>query len=266
MRTIGVLGGMGPAAAADFYARIVAAHGALRDQDHPPCILYSATQVPDRTAFLLGDGADPTPELVAAAGLIEAAGADFVAIPCNSAHAFLAPIRAGVSIPVLDMTRLASAAVARVVPRARKIGLLATSGTVDAGLYEDPLRENGLEPVYPEDEFQAAVMSAIKDVKAGTAPGASGTDPGARVGAESSDAVTGVESPGGSDPRLLAAAGHLGERGADCVIMACTEVPLALAVADAPIVALDGNQILVDTTLALAVGRLQFEDVAYAVR
>ena len=76
MRTIGVIGGMGPAAAADFYARVVAAHGALCDQDHPPCIMYSATQVPDRTAFLLENGADPTPELVASVNLVEAAVAE----------------------------------------------------------------------------------------------------------------------------------------------------------------------------------------------
>lgn len=249
MRTIGVLGGMGPAAAADFYARIVAAHGALRDQDHPACILYSATQVPDRTAFLLGRGPDPTPELVAAAGLIEAAGADFIAIPCNSAHAFLTAIRQGISIPVLDMIRLAVAAVARVVPRARRIGVLATTGTVRAGLYDGPLREHGLKPVYPDGAAQESVMAAIKEVKAGGRAGV----------------VEAAAAPG-SDARLVAAAQNLGDQGADCLIMACTEVPLALAVADSPLVALDGNQILVDTTLALAVGRLEFEDVAYAVR
>jgi aspartate racemase len=249
MRTIGVLGGMGPAAAADFYVRIVAAHGALRDQDHPPCILYSATQVPDRTAFLLGGGADPTPELVAAAGLIEAAGADFIAIPCNSAHAFLSSIRAGVAIPVLDMTRLASRAVARVMPRARRVGILATSGTVSTGLYEEPLRDDGLEPVYPSAELQESVMAAISAVKAG----------GGSRGGEASAA-------GSSDPRLLEAARELGDRGAECLIMACTEVPLAMSIGDSPVVAIDGNQTLVDTTLGLAVGRLEFEDVAYAVR
>jgi aspartate racemase len=241
MRTIGILGGMGPAAAADFYLRIVASHGALRDQDHPPCILYSATQVPDRTAFLLGAGPDPTPELEAAARLIEATGADFIAMPCNSAHAFLAAMRAAVSIPILDMIALAAGAVARVVPRARRIGILATTGTVEAGLYGERLGNHGLQPVYPDADVQQQVMAAIKDVKAG-------------------------RSGGGSDARLLHAARHLSEHDADCIIMGCTEVPLALDAADSPLAAIDGNQMLVNATLALAVGRLDFEEVADAVR
>ncbi len=251
MRTIGVLGGMGPAAAADFYARIVAAHGALRDQDHPPCILYSATQVPDRTAFLLGEGADPTPELVAAASLLEAAGADFIAIPCNSAHAFLAAIREGVAIPVLDMIRLASHAVAEVMPRARRVGILAASGTVNAGLYEEPLRDDGLEPLYPTAEQQEHVMAAIRGVKAGAGP---------------SMGAVGPEDAAGPDSGLVAVAAELGAQGADCLILGCTEVPLAMAVEDSPVVAIDGNQTLVEATLGLAVGRLELEDVAHAVR
>lgn len=241
MRTIGILGGMGPAAAADFYARIVAAHGALRDQDHPPCILYSATQVPDRSAFLAAGGADPTPELVAAVGLLEAAGADFVAMPCNSAHAFLQPMRAAVSVPVLDMISLAAAAAARLVSAA-PVGILATDGTVGAGLYDAPLRVHGLEPLYPADEAQRRVMNAIQDVKGGHVPEA------------------------GSDDRLLDAARHLSDRGAACIIMACTEVPLALEAAASPIATIDGNQTLVDATLALAVGRMGFEEIADAVR
>ncbi len=241
MRTIGVIGGMGPAAAADFYARVVAAHGALRDQDHPPCIMYSATQVPDRTAFVVEGGADPTPELVAAARLVESAGADFIAIPCNSAHAFLAPMRAAVSIPILDMIALAAAAVARVVPHARRIGVLAASGSVKAALYDEPLKEHGLEPFYPEADVQDEVMAAIKDVKAGGARGV-------------------------SDPRFVAAVGHLRDRGADCVIMGCTEIPLALAAEDSPVVTIDGNQTLVDTTLGLSIGRLGFEEIRHAVR
>jgi len=246
VRTIGILGGMGPAAAADFYARVVAGHGALRDQDHPPCILYGATQVPDRTAFLLGVGSDPTPELVAAASLIEAAGADFIAMPCNSAHAFLQPMRKAVTIPLLDMIALAASAVARGVPQAQHIGVLATSGTVEVGLYDKPLRDAGREPLYPDALVQEGVMAAIKAVKAG----------------DSSSAP----ASGDSDPRLVAAAAHLGERGADCIIFGCTEVPLALAPEDSPVVTIDGNQTLVDTTLALAIGRLDFEEIAHAIR
>jgi aspartate racemase len=242
VRTIGILGGMGPAATADFYARIVARHGALRDQDHPPCIMYSATQVPDRTAFLLEGGADPTAELVAAVGLLEAAGADFIAMPCNSAHAFLPQIREAVAVPVLDMISLSTAAVSRVVPQARRIGILATTGTVDSKLYEPPLRALGLEAVYPQKAEQAEVMTAIKAIKGGELPLA-----------------------GASDPRLVAAAAHLNDREVDCIIMACTEVPLALMSAHSPVVAIDGNEVLADTSVALAVRRIEFEEISHAI-
>lgn len=241
MRTIGVIGGMGPVAAADFYARVVSTHGALCDQDHPPCIMYSATQVPDRTAFLLENGADPTPELVTSVNLVETAGADFIAIPCNSAHAFLAAMRAAVSIPILDMIALVSAEVARVVPQARCVGVLAASGSVKIGLYDKPLKTHGLVPLYPDSEVQDEVMAAIKDVKAG---GASEI----------------------SDPRLIAAARHLCDKGADSLIMGCTEVPLALAAKDSPVVAIDGNQALVDTTLRLSLRQFDFEEILYAIR
>ncbi len=238
MRTIGILGGMGPAAGADFYSRVVAAHGAPRDQDHPPCIFYSATQVPDRTAHLLGDGLDPTPALTEAAVLLEQSGAEFIAIPCNSAHAFLGSIRVAVSIPVLDMISLAvEAAVAR-VPDAERVGVLAATGAVRVGLYDGLLAANGREPVYPEPALQDDVMAAIRDVKGGVVPG-SGS--GER-----------------SDSRLVHAAQCLVDAGAEVLIMGCTEVPLALDGRDCPVPAVDANQVLVEETLALATGAQDF--------
>jgi len=234
MRTIGILGGMGPAAGADFYARIVAAHGASRDQDHPPCIFYSATQVPDRTAHLLGDGADPTQALTDAARLLEEAGAAFIAIPCNSAHAFLRSIRAAVSIPVLDMISLAVEAAVVRVAEASRVGVLAADGTVRVGLYDGPLTANDREPVYPDRAVQGTVMAAIRDAKGGVVAG-DGTGPR-------------------TDARLVAAARHLAAAGAEALIMGCTEVPLALAERDCPVPAIDANQILVAEALALATG------------
>ena len=232
MRTVGILGGMGPAAGSDFYSRVVATHGAPRDQDHPPCIFYSATHVPDRTAHLLGEGPDPTQALTDAAALLEKSGAEFIAIPCNSAHAFLGSIRVAVSIPVLDMISLAVEAAAAQVPDAKRIGVLAANGTVRVGLYDAALAANGREPVYPDPAVQDDVMAAIRDVKGGVVP-ESGT--GAR-----------------SDARLVGAAQHLADAGAEALIMGCTEVPLALDERDCPVPAIDANQVLVEETLALA--------------
>ena len=243
MRTIGVLGGMGPAAGADFYARVVSAHGGGRDQDHPPCIFYSATQVPDRTAHLLGDGPDPSAALADAAGLVEKSGADFIAIPCNSAHAFLAAIRAAVAVPVLDMISLAVAAAVERVPEATRVGVLAADGTVLVGLYDEPLERAARASVYPDPAVQEEVMAAIRDVKSGAT----------------------TVGQGGSDSRFVAATRHLAERGAGCVIMGCSEVPLALAAADCPVPAIDANQVLVDATLELATDRIDFDELGAGV-
>jgi aspartate racemase len=99
------------------------------------------------------------------------------------------------------------------------------------------LRRHGLEPISPSDDQQQAVMAAIRQVKGG-----------------------GGSAPGVPDPLLVTAAKHLQELGAGCLIMGCTEVPLALATADCPIPAIDANQVLADTTLALALGTLDFAD------
>jgi len=118
---------------------------------------------------------------------------------------------------------------------------LAASGSVKIGLYDKPLKTHGLVPLYPDSEVQDEVMAAIKDVKAG---GASEI----------------------SDPRLIAAAKHLCDKGADSLIMGCTEVPLALSAKDSPVVAIDGNQTLVDTTLRLSLRQFDFEEILYAIR
>ncbi|MFQ5742255.1 MAG: aspartate/glutamate racemase family protein [Acidobacteriota bacterium] len=236
MLTIGVLGGMGPAAAADFYQRLVMTHGAQRDQDHPPCILFSATQIPDRTAHLLGEGPDPSSALAAAARVLESAGADLIAIPCNSAHAYLQVIRAAVAIPVLDMIAIAVAAVEKQRPGAGLVGLLAASGTVRLGLYDEPLRRAGYAVLKPEPKIQKQVMEAIRAVKGGGQ---------------------------GTDGRLVNAAVHLVELGAEALLLGCTEVPLGLDLSSCPVAAVDANQSLVEATLGLATGALQPQDIAH---
>ena len=92
-KTIGVLGGMGHLATVDFYAKLVRLTPAHADRDHLRVIIDSNPKIPDRTAGLTGEGPDPTPALVATARGLERAGADLIAIPCNSAHAYLPAIR-----------------------------------------------------------------------------------------------------------------------------------------------------------------------------
>lgn len=215
MRTIGVLGGMGPAATADFFARLVAVSAAHTDQEFPPVILYSASQIPDRTTHLEGRGPDPAPQMQEAARVLERAGAELIAMPCNTAHAYYDAIQAAVSIPVLNMIDLAADAIRSESSAATGVGILAATGTVRLGLYANRLREAGLRPLLPSD--QEAVMEAIRAVKGGHR---------------------------GPDPRLQEAVDGLLNAGAEVLLLGCTELPLAVTQDSVPVPLIDAGEIL----------------------
>ena len=105
-KIIGILGGMGPEATADLFYRIIRSTPVKRDQDHPRTIIYSNSKVPDRTAAILGKGPSPLPEMTMAATKLEKTGADFIVIPCNTAHYFIEELRKEIDIPILDMIEL----------------------------------------------------------------------------------------------------------------------------------------------------------------
>ena len=218
-KTIGVLGGMGPLATVDFYAKLVRLTPAHADRDHLRVIIDSNPKIPDRTAGLTGEGPDPTPALVATARGLERAGADLIAIPCNSAHAYLPAIRSAVAIPVLDIMHEVAAAVATFTPRPRAVGLLATPGTIRAGLYHRALAAHDIGVVDCSEEEERDVLGAIKAVKGG--------DLGARV-----------------RQRACEVAAALIARGAQAVVLGCTEIPLILSPEQVPAPVFDGTEIL----------------------
>src|SRR5436305_14021021 len=96
----GILGGMGPAATADLYQKIIAATPATRDQEHIPVVIWADPTVPDRTPAVLDGGEDPTPWLLRGAERLVAMGAAFIAVPCNTAHAFFPRIAPQISLPL----------------------------------------------------------------------------------------------------------------------------------------------------------------------
>lgn len=169
MKTIGILGGMGPAATCDLMLKIIGFTAASCDQEHIPMLADVNTRIPDRTAAILSGGADPLPEMLASAGRLKAAGADFLIMPCNTAHYFYDRIQEKIIIPLLHMPRLT----AEVLKKAgvKKACVLATDGTVQSGVYGQALAREGIEPVYPEPEDQKQIMRLIYDgVKARRMP------------------------------------------------------------------------------------------------
>jgi aspartate racemase len=205
---VGVVGGVGPAATVDFLAKIVASTPASRDQDHIKVIVEQNPQIPDRTRNLVAGGPDPTLALFHACKQLEAAGADLVAIPCNTAHAFVERIQPHLGIPIVNMIQETVEHLRRHPARPGTVGLLATDGTVASRVYQDAAGPAGVRLVVPDPEHQRRVMAAIY--------GPRGVKAGFREGECQDD--------------LRAAMEHLvRDRGAEALILGCTELPLLVA-------------------------------------
>jgi aspartate racemase len=216
-KTVGVLGGMGPEASAYFYGLLIKRTRAARDQEHIPTIIWSDPRVPDRTAAILGKGPSPLPLLLAGAKRLQRAGADFLVIPCLTAHYFLDELRRASPLPIISLLEETARFIRRSYPRLGCAGLLASSGTARTGLFQRALAGAGVEVLVPAEPEQKKVMEAIYGrggIKAGTAAGR---------------------------PRMLlrGVASRLIRRGARAIIAGCTEIPLALGATDLPVPFLD---------------------------
>jgi aspartate racemase len=201
---VGILGGMGPLATADLYTKIIQSSPAANDQEHIPVVMYADPRVPDRTEALLRGGEDPTPWLIHGARQLVTIGADFIVIPCNTAHAFLDEVQLEVERPIVSMIEAAADMIFQTYPQANVVGLLATGGTIGSEMYQQALRRRGIDTIVPDSDIQRrCVMAAIGEVKAGRAQA--------------------------STTALLAEAGESLElRGADVLLAACTEIPVVL--------------------------------------
>ena len=168
-KTLGILGGVGPMATVSFMDMIVRMTKAEKDQEHIDMIVLNHATIPDRTAYILNNSSEnPLPVMVRDAQRLEAAGADLIVIPCNTAHYFYDEISAGVDIPVLNIIEEAVDYARKNVPELKKLGLLATQGTIAAGSYEKVCRKYGIDYSVPSDENQQKVMDIIYNgVKAG---------------------------------------------------------------------------------------------------
>jgi aspartate racemase len=216
---------MGPAATADFYAKLVHATPAVTDQEHLRVVIWSDPTIPDRTRALLDGGEDPTPAMVVAAQALAAMGAEIIAVPCNTAHAFLPQVQHHVDVPFLDMIEETAAHIARAHPSARVAGLLSTDGTQRAGLYQAVLGERHVEVVAPAPDSQREVMRAIELVKSGA----------------------GRQRAAGA--AVVAAAGELVAAGAQLVIAGCTEIPLLLDEGQLAVPLVDPAQVLAEAVV-----------------
>ena len=228
-KTIGVLGGMGPWATLDFFEKILRLTPAKTDQEHLRVIIDNNPKIPDRSPAIVGTGEDPTPALVAGARILQQAGADVIVIPCNTAHYFYERVQNAVSIPVLHIMEEVVSTAREEVPSARVLGILATAAAVSSGLYARAFARKGIEVVNPDPAGQQVVNRAIYAVKGGQ---------------------MGPEITAG----LKKIADGLVGRGAQALVLGCTELPFVLKPQDVRVPLLDSNQILARAAVRFATG------------
>jgi aspartate racemase len=164
---VGVIGGMGPEATVDLMRRVIAATPADDDIDHIRMLVDNNSKVPSRfKALVEKTGVDPTPVLIGMAQGLQRAGADFLVIPCNTAHHYLPAIQQAVTCPVADMIGLSIERIRRDLGPNPRIGLLASPAVRLTGLLERRCRDAGIDVLWPAGEHDAAIVAVIKAVKA----------------------------------------------------------------------------------------------------
>jgi aspartate racemase len=206
MGIVGVVGGVGPEASNKFCELLIKNTSAKTDQDNIPFLHFCNPQIPDRTEFIVGKGESPVAELIKTSRALEVAGADFLVIPCNTAHYFLSEVQDSVSVPIVDMTKVLVKNVLSGYPPIKKIGLLATTGSIKGQIYQNYFKSVGIEAVLLSDEDQEGlVMGAIY--------GGNGIKAGKKVLPKK---------------RLMRAAEKLISMGAEALVLGCTEIPLVL--------------------------------------
>ena len=200
IKRLGVLGGMGPAASAEFYQRLTSQTPAVYDQDHLQVIIWSDPTVPDRsTSLLLGDDR-PWAKLEAGIVGLKTAGCSHIVIPCNTAHLWYdRMLSLGVSI-----THIVDSVADQLTPmNVKTIGILGTQGTIATGLYQNRLADQGWDCITPtEIELSKFVQPGINLVKAGNMTAA--------------------------HDMFMPAIDHLISKGAEVIVLGCTEIPLAI--------------------------------------
>ena len=166
-KTVGILGGMGPAATVDLMQRIVAATPASDDCDHIHMLVDNNPKVPSRIKALIEkNGPSPLPTLISMAQQLAAQGADFLAMPCNTAHHYYSDLATSVDVPFLNIMELVAQHIEQEQPGATRIGLLASSALPQIRLYEPAMESRGIDIVYPDHGDQKALMELILAVKA----------------------------------------------------------------------------------------------------
>ena len=221
----GIIGGMGPEATVDLMQRIIANTVAIDDADHIRCIVDNNPKIPSRIKAILEHGSEnPGPSMAEMARRLEKWGADFLVIPCNTAHYYYDYVANAVSIPVVHLIDLVVNTVLTENPAIREVGVLGSTSIVKTALYETGFALRGVKVVYPEAEMQEKLFDVIRAVKAG-------------------------KSSGPVVEQFIEICNHLKDKGVPVCIIGCTE--LGIIRSELPVKSLDAAEILAREIVAI---------------
>jgi aspartate racemase len=223
---------MGPEATVHFMSEVIAMTPASGDRDHIRMLVDNNPQVPDRQEAIHGNDAAVRAELVAMAKQLEASGADFLVMPCNTAHAFVDDAISSVSIPFVHIIRETVTEIEVAFPQVERVGVLATDACLLAGVYQKALQAKNKTAILPGDDDQRECMSLIASIKAGN------TDNDVRRG-------------------MAELASRLAAQGADAIIAGCTEIPLVLENNGIKVPLISSTAVLAKRTVAFATGTIE---------
>ena len=226
-KTIGILGGMGPYATADLFGKIIEQTPAKKDWEHLRVIIDNNPKIPSRTRAILYSEESPVSAMIETARNLQKAGADFIIIPCNSAHVFLPEVLPHVEIPILNMITQTVDCITKESPDITAVGLLAAKIVVDAHLYQARLKAESIKTVIPVEQQQLIVRQVIEDVKLN----------------KNSEAVK---------SKLAGLIGALTDRGAQAVIAGCTEISIVAKELTVDVPIFDSNEILAKAAVKMA--------------
>ncbi|WP_226581923.1 aspartate/glutamate racemase family protein [Halobacillus litoralis] len=225
-KIIGILGGMGPEATAECYMKIIRATNAHKDQDHYRVIIDSNAKIPDRTEAISGRGRNPVPDMIDAAKNLEKVNVEVACIPCMTAHYFIDEVQKAVSFPLLNAFLELKKFISDHYPSVKKIGVLATTGTLETGLFQKYL--DHLEVIYPTPITQhEKVMKAIYG------------DNGIKSGNTDGEPLA----------LLKEASQELLDNGAELIISGCTEIGLVLKPYHLPIPLIDPMEVVANVVV-----------------
>ena len=226
-KVIGILGGMGPEATWDLFGRITKLTHAERDADHLHIIIDSNPKIPDRTQAIIGNGTSPVPAMITAGRNLEKSGADFIVIPCMTAHFFIRQVQESLHIPVINAFELMQQRLSNEM--FAKVGVIATTGSLDSKLYEHYL--DRVQLILPGPKAQEnEVMDLIYGLN------------GIKAGSLSGSILT----------RLNRIITRFQQQGAEAVIAGCTEIGLVLRHQPMPLPVIDPLDLLAEEAVRLA--------------